>query len=122
MKRFWGRLGRGLGRGLGAPFRAMGRQFAQGAVESAETQLRARLDPSPEPPAKGATMPGVLGHNRWTNLVGIVTLIYQVLKVVVPLLQGQPPEVSAQDIPTTVLGIGMLAAKDRDVTGGRRAQ
>lgn len=99
---------RALGRGVRWPFKKVGGAIVEGAIDQAKKSF-----PPPAPPEKGAPM---LGYNKRTNLIGILILVGEVLKIVIPMLQGGSPGID-HTTPTN-LGAAALAFASRDGNRG----
>lgn len=55
--------------------------------------------------------------NYLTGVPGWLILAAQILKIVIPVIQGHPVQVDGQDALTTVGALGLIGAKAKNVTG-----
>lgn len=61
----------------------------------------------------------MLGANSKTTILGIVTILGSVLGALAHILQGQPVD-WAVTMAAVMSGIGLITAKDYNVTGGTK--
>lgn len=112
--RFWRRLGRVVSYPVRLPgkiLRQAGREVATGAIDQTRESFGL-------PTFRRESGGPVLGLNRYNNLAGWLGIVVQILQVVIPLIQGQPPVVpDAKDASILALSLAAINSKDRQVTG-----
>ena len=54
----------------------------------------------------------MLGHNKRTTLLGILVLVSEALKLIIPLLSGGDPGLGADTLQNTAIGTALLLTAD----------